>query len=62
MSKKEILETFESLMYKHNFPAQVEIDLYHAYLGVKYGSEEKESLFEEDQSEIDAICIEYLLA
>ena len=38
MSKQEILETFESLMYKHNFPAQVEIDLYHAYLRVKYGT------------------------
>ena len=36
MNKKEILESLESLMYKHDFPAQVEIDLYHIYLRVKY--------------------------
>ena len=54
MNKQEILETFESLMYKHNFPAQVEIDLYHAYLRVKYGWKDEFAEFDKWLNELTA--------
>ena len=36
MSKEKILEALESIMYKHGIPTQASIDIYHAYLRIKY--------------------------